>query len=325
MKAWLAAALLLVALPAAALDLEGHRGARGLFPENTLPAFAAALSIGVTTLEFDTGVTRDGVVVVSHNRRLDASITRDASGAWLEHEGPAIRSLTLAELKRYDVGGIRPGSDYAKSFPAQRAIPGTSMPTLHELAELVRKSGNDRVRFNLETKLSPLAPDEAPDPETFAAAIVAAVHAEGIASRTMIQSFDWRTLLLVQRLAPELPTVYLTLERGAGANIWRGRPERSPWLAGFDPKEHGDSVPRTIKTAGGRIWSPNYRDVTDAALAEAKSLGLETVVWTVNDEAEMRLLIKRGVDGIISDYPDRLRAVAAALGLPLPKATPVEP
>jgi glycerophosphoryl diester phosphodiesterase len=325
MRSWIAAALLLFPLPAVSLDIEGHRGARGLFPENTLPAFAAALSIGVTTLEFDTGMTRDGVVVVSHNRRLDPSITRDATGAWLVGEGPAIRTLSLAELKRFDVGGIRPGSDYAKNFATQRAVPSTPIPTLHELVALVRKSGNASVRFNLETKLSPLAPDEAPDPETFAAAIVAAVREEGIAPRTMIQSFDWRTLQLMQRLAPELPTVYLSLERGGGANIWRGRPERSPWLAGFDPKDHGDSVPRTVKAAGGRIWSPNYRDLTDAALAEAKSLGLETVVWTVNDDAEMRHLIARGVDGIISDYPDRLRAVAASLGLPLPTPTPVEP
>jgi glycerophosphoryl diester phosphodiesterase len=327
LSGWRAAAVAfaVAATPAWGLDIEGHRGARGRFPENTLPAFAAALSIGVTTLEFDTGVTRDGVVVISHNRRLDPDITRGPDGAWLVSPGPAIRALTLAELKRYDVGAIRPGSDYAKSFGAQRAVPGTPIPTLHELAELVRRSGNDAVRFNLETKLSPLAPDEAPDPETFAAATVAAVRAEGIVGRTMIQSFDWRTLVLVQRLAPELPTVYLTIERGAGDNIWRSRAERSPWLAGFDPKDQAGSVPRAVQSAGGRLWSPFYRDVTDAALAEAKALGLETVVWTVNDETEMRQLIARGVDGIISDYPDRLRAVAASLGLPLPKATPVAP
>jgi len=316
-------AFLLIASPVLAFDIEGHRGARGLFPENTLPAFAAALSIGVTTLEFDTGVTRDGVVVISHNRRLDAAITR-LDGAWLEGEGPAIRSLTLAELKRYDVGAIRPGSDYARSFPDQRAVPA-AIPTIAELAALVKRAGNTAIRFNLETKLSPLAADEAPDPESFVRSVIAALSEAGIAGRTQLQSFDWRTLQAAQRLAPEIPTVYLTLERGSGDNIWRDRAERSPWLAGFDPRDHGGSLPRAINAAGGRVWSPFWRDLTAEALAEAKALGLATVAWTVNDEAEMRRLIGMGVDGLISDYPDRLRRVAEAEGIAVPPPTPIEP
>ena len=316
----------LAALPAAqAFDLEGHRGTRGHRPENTLPAFALALSIGVDTLELDTGITKDGVVVISHNRSLSPDITKGPDGAYLSAPGPAIHDLTFAELRRYDVGAIRPGSDYARQFPDQLPVPGTTLPTLDELARLVAKSGNARVRFNIETKLSPLAPDETVDPETFARRLVEVVRKSGIAPRTMIQSFDWRTLKIVQKIAPEIPTVCLTLERGPDDTIQRGKPGASPWTAGLDVDDFGGSVPRLVKAAGCAVWSPLFRDVTDAALAEAKSLGLQTVVWTVDAPDDMDALIARGVDGIITDYPDRLRAAMARHGLPLPAPTPVTP
>jgi glycerophosphoryl diester phosphodiesterase len=319
------AALLAGAAPAGAFDLEGHRGARGLLPENTLPAFAKALSIGVSTIELDIGITSDGALAISHNRRLNPDITRGPDGQWLTEEGPTIRSLTLAELEKYDIGGIKPGTRYAKTFAHQLPVPGTHMPTLHDVVALVRKSGNTTVRFDIETKLSPVAPEEAADPETFVRSILAALRAEKIVERTTIESFDWRTLRLFQRLAPEIPTAYLTIQRGGSDNVWRGRPDRSPWLAGFSIADYGESVPRTVKAASGRIWSTYYRDLTDEDLAVAKSLGLKTLVWTVDKPDEMRLLIDRGVDGIITDYPDILRKVMAEKGMKLPPATPVMP
>ena len=318
-------ALALSAAPALALDLQGHRGARGLLPENTLPAFAAALSIGVATLEFDTGITKDGAVIIAHDRTLNPDITRNADGAYVTAPGPVVRALSLAELKTYDVGALREGSNYAKTFADQKAVPGTRMPTLAELAALVRKSGNAAVRFNVETKLSPLAPEETVDPETFATTLVAALRAEGLASRATIQSFDWRTLKIVQRIAPEISTACLTIARGANDNVQAGRDGASPWLAGLDADDFGGAVPRLVHAAGCGIWSPFFRDVTAEALAEAKSLGLKTAVWTVNDRADLIRMVELGVDGIITDYPDRLRAVMAEKGLPLPAATPVAP
>src|SRR6188472_3493310 len=111
-RAVFAAAILAAALPALAFDLQGHRGARGLAPENTLPAFATALSLGVVTLELDTGITKDGVVVVSHDPYLNPDITRGPDGAWLKEKGPPLRTLTFAELQRYDFGRINPQSRY---------------------------------------------------------------------------------------------------------------------------------------------------------------------------------------------------------------------
>jgi len=319
------AACCAASVPAFAFDLEGHRGARGLLPENTLPAFARALSIGVDTLELDTGITSDGIVVISHNRRLDPSITKGPDGAWLTAPGPAIHDLSLAELRRYDVGAIKPDTPYARQFPDQVAVPHTTIPTLDELAALVAKSGNRTVRFNVETKISPAAPAETVEPRAFVETVVKALRKNGVASRAMIQSFDWRTLKLAQQTAVEIPTACLTLERGADANIRRNDPGPNPWLAGLKLADYGGSVPLLVQAAGCRVWSPFFRDMTDATLGEAKSLGLQVVVWTVDEPADMTALLDRGVDGIITDYPDRLRSVLAARGLPLPVATPVTP
>ena len=193
-----------------AFDLQGHRGARGLAPENTLPAFARALTIGVTTLELDAGVTEDGVVVVAHDRRLNPDIARGPDGRWLVGRTRTIHELTFHELSRYDVGRLRPGSDYSKRFPEQRRMDGVRIPKLEEVFELARKAHNGEVRFNIETKLSPLAPDETAAPDVFTRALIQVVRASGVERRTIIQSFDWRTLALVQREAPEIAVAYLT-------------------------------------------------------------------------------------------------------------------
>ena len=158
-----------------AFDLQGHRGARGLLPENTLIGFARALEIGVTTLETDLAVTRDGILVLSHDPVLNPDIARGPDGAWLAAPGPAIHSLTLAELGRYDVGRIRPDSKYAKTFPAQVPSDGQRIPTLAQLFDLADASGKSP-RFNIETKLSPDKPDETPDAETFARLVVEAIR-----------------------------------------------------------------------------------------------------------------------------------------------------
>lgn len=317
--------LLLASAPAGALEVQGHRGTRGHAPENTLPAFAAALSLGVTTLEMDLGVTSDGAVVVAHEPRLHPDLTRWPDGAWLEAPGPALGDLPLAELQRFDVGRMRPGSRYAARFPEQQPADGARVPTLAEVVALTRRAGNDTVRFNLETKLSPHAPDLTLSPEAFAEAVVAAVEAAGIGERTTIQSFDWRSLRAVQALAPHIATACLTVEATWEDNIERGRAGPSPWTAGLDVDDLGGDLPALVDAAGCAVWSPYFGDLTLQALRRAHELGLEVVVWTVNEPDDMGALIEMGVDGIITDYPDRLRAVMAQHRLPLPEPTPVGP
>jgi glycerophosphoryl diester phosphodiesterase len=303
------ATLLAATATAAAFDLQGHRGARGLAPENTLEAFTRALEIGVTTLELDLGVTKDGVVVVSHDRRLNPDHTRDADGKFLDRDGPAIRSMTFAELQRYDVGRLKPGTRYASGFTEQKGVDGARIPALTEVFDLVRRMKADHVRFNIETKLTPTSGDETPDPDAFAAAVVKVVRDAGVAPRVTLQSFDWRTLRAAKRLAPEIARACLTIERGDGDNVQRGRTGPSPWTAGLDIENFGGSTPLLVKGADCNVWSPFYRDVTPHLITEAKALGLKVIPWTVNDVAEMKPLIDAGVDGLITDYPDRLRAV----------------
>jgi glycerophosphoryl diester phosphodiesterase len=307
-----------------AFDLQGHRGARGLLPENTLPGFAKALSIGVTTLETDIAITRDGVLVISHDPSLNPDITRGPDGAFLKGRGPLIVQTDWAELQRYDVGRLNPASRYAQTFSAQQPVDGTRLPTLAELFALVEKSGNREVRFALETKVFPNAPEATLAPEPFARVLISAVRQAGVAARTTILSFDWRTLKVVQAEAPEIGTVYLSAQQRWLDNIGAGSPGPSAWTAGIAHADHG-SVPRMVKAAGGRIWSVYFGDLTPALLKEAQGLGLTVLAWTVNDTAQMSRLIDMGVDGIVTDRPDLLRAEMARRGLPLPRATPVQP
>jgi glycerophosphoryl diester phosphodiesterase len=307
-----------LAVSAAAFDLQGHRGARGLAPENTIEGFATALSIGVATLELDLGMTRDGVVVVHHDIWLNPETTRTPEGNFLALRGPALHALTLAELKRYDVGRLKPGTRYAQTFPEQRAADGARIPTLAEVFELVRRVGAQHVRFNIETKLTPTSDADTADPEAFAAAVAAVVRAAGLADRVTVQSFDWRALAALRRIAPEIVRVCLTAERPGFDTIERDRPGPSPWTAGLDVNDFGGSTPRLVAAASCAVWSPAFRDLTPERHTEAKALGLVVIPWTVNERADMDRLIGMGVDGLITDYPDRLRVVLAERGIPLP-------
>jgi glycerophosphoryl diester phosphodiesterase len=265
-----------------AFDLQGHRGARGHLPENTLPSFALAVEMKVDTLELDVGVTRDGVVVIHHDRRLNPDVARQG-GEWVKAPAPTIHSLSYEELKGYDVGRIRPGSEYATRFPHQKPVDGTHVPRLTDLFQEMKSS---TVRFNIETKLTPSAPDETLPPEPFARALIAEVRKAGVAKRTTIQSFDFRTLKVVEKEAPEIATAYLT----NGAN----------------------SDPAKVHAAGARLWSPDFRDLDAAKVSQARSLGLRIVAWTVNEPEDIRKVLALKLDGIISDYPDRVRGALKA-------------
>jgi glycerophosphoryl diester phosphodiesterase len=319
-----AAASAQVATPAAPFDLQGHRGARALWPENTLPGFAYALGVGVTTIETDIAITRDGVLLLAHDPALNADITRGSDGRFLGSRGAAIATQTATEVAQYDVGRIKPGTDYARQFPAQTSVDGTRIPRLQELFDLARKAGNEQVRFAIETKVTPQAPEETLPPDEFARRVITEIRQAGMEQRSSVLSFDWRTLQVVQKEAPGIPTVYLTIQQPSFNNIAAGRPGGSPWTAGFQHQDHG-SVPRMIKAAGGHAWSSFWRDLTPASVREAQDLGLQVLAWTVNDGPTMARLMDMGVNGIVTDRPDLLRAEMQRRGMPLPRATPVQP
>jgi glycerophosphoryl diester phosphodiesterase len=267
------------------------------------------------------------VVVVGHDPSINPDIAR-LEGRWLDAKGPAIHTLSFAELSRYDVGRLKPGTAYANRYPEQVAADGTRYARLSEVFALARRLGNRHVRFNIEMKVSPLAPGETLPPEDFARAVVGEIRAAGMARRATLQAFDWRALQAAQKLAPEIETVYLTAQQrfldnvctGPGAGVPTLAADEcgaSAWTAGFQLKALR-SVPRMVKAAGGAVWSPEYRDIDPARLHEARELGLRVVVWTVNDPAQIARMLDLGVDGIISDRPDLVRAEMARRGLRLP-------
>src|ERR1700761_3391017 len=188
--AMVAAILFCISGDVMAFDIEAHRGGRALFPENTLQSFANALTMGVNTLELDIGVTKDGAIVVSHERKLNPDLARGPDGKYIAPSGTPFVQLSLDEVKKYDVGQIRPGSAYAAQFPDQHAVPGTPIPTLIEVFELVRKSGDASVHFNIETKIDPNHPEESPDPQRFVSLLLDLLRAEDMTDRVTVQSFD---------------------------------------------------------------------------------------------------------------------------------------
>lgn len=291
-----------------ALDLQGHRGARGLAPENSLAGFEVALRHGVTTLELDIAITRDGVLVIHHDLGLNPDVTRDAHGRWLDKPSAPIHTLSWAELQTFDVGRLKPGSRYATTYPEQQPIDGTRIPRLSDLFDLVKRGGHEQVRFAIETKINPLLPESTLAPEPFAEAVVAEIRQAGMQQRSQILSFDWRTLAHVQKIAPEVATVYLTAQQRWLDNVGAGRSDASPWTAGLRYSEHG-SVPKLIKAAGGRLWSVYFGDLDRNSVQEAHALGLKVLVWTVNDAATMGRMLDLGVDGLITDRPDVAREV----------------
>jgi glycerophosphoryl diester phosphodiesterase len=301
-------------------ELSGHRGARGLRPENTLPAFSEALSIGVSTLEMDAAVTKDGVVVISHDPFLDSNITRGLDGKWIEGGRRLIKDMTLKELQTYDVGRIRPGSDYAKQFSSQVPVDGTRIPTLSAVIELVRTSQLKEVELSIEPKFDPT--DETKptsDREPLARAVIEALRKANFAQRSYIQSFDWALLRIVRRIAPEFRIVYDTTGRPGDDTVGLGAETRSKWTDDFDVNKY-KSVVHAIKAAGGKYWSVDSWDLDAAQVKTAHELGIRVAVWTVNEPEEMAKFIRMGVDGIITDYPDRLRKVLSESGITVPKA-----
>lgn len=248
--------------------------------------------------------------MLSHDSRLNPDLVRDPEGKWIEPPGPRLIALSLEELKRYDIGRLNPDTRYGKRLPDQKPADGERFPTLAELYQL----GGSGRRYNLETKVDPNRPDETVPPEIFAKVVVDEVRKAGMERVTSIQSFDWRTLVEVKKLAPEIETVCLTMET---PRINTVKPTPSPWLAGFDVTP-GGSLQEQIKAVGCSTWSPPWTNLTAENVAASHRLGLKVIPWTVNEPGDMAMVIGLKVDGMITDYPERGLQIMKEKGLKLP-------
>ena len=286
----------------------GHRGAAGLAPENTLSAFALACEVGVDAVELDVLVSADGEVVVYHDFRLKPEITRSPDGKWLESSlKRKIKDLRLIDIKTYDVGRLKPGTRYSRRYPEQIPIDGERIPTLREVIRLVKEQCCKKTELWVEIKTTPEKPGLTPPPELVTETVIKVLNEENIADRTRILSFDWRNLVHAQKIAPSISTVYLSLEGVRLNNIKRGQPGASTWLAGLDIDDFSGSIPHVIEASGGRYWAPYYKHLTVSSLQTAHKLGLKVYVWTPDADVAMKRLIEMGVDGIITNRPDRLK------------------
>lgn len=335
-----------LAAPARRAEVYAHRGVRAFSPENTLPAFEAALRIGADVIDMDVVLTRDDQVVLSHDPVLNPDIVRDERGRFLapsrealrlrppaqraEYERRyAVRGLTLAELGRFDVGRLNPDSAYARFFPDQVPVDGARMPTLREVVRLAERATGGKTRFQIEMKTEPGRPDYSPPPGAFAAAVYRVLEQEGIVDRVEVHAFDFRCLQELQKLDRRVRTAYLTSrdnEPGGADSFYGPDPKTAGlWTGGQLVRDHGGSIPAMVKALGGSAWDPEDAQLTKASLDEAHRLGLRVVVWswperlgTAFDAGLTARMIDWGVDGIITDDPGRLASMLAARGFRTP-------
>jgi glycerophosphoryl diester phosphodiesterase len=264
-------------LDAGTLDVQGHRGCRGLMPENTLPAFEMAIALGVTTLELDLQVTRDGVLVVYHDPKISAARCRRDGGAKLP--GPAFRDVTWDELADVDCGS-RPDSEH----PEQRVSPGARIPRLEQVLDLAARAPYPvqvSIEIKLQDKHTALTVGE------IARLLAAALAERDLTERAIVQSFDPRALFAMREVAPEIRRSILVRKR-------------AQYL-------------RFIDDGTADILSPKYVNLTEADVEQLRRRKVPVIPWTVNDPADIRRMIRWGVDGIISDHPDRVIAACEEL------------
>lgn len=266
------------------MDVQGHRGSRGLMPENTIPAFIKAIDLGVTTLEMDAVISKDGKVVVSHEPFLSHVICRDPQGFEISEEEEKeynLYEMTYEEISECDCGSrIHPG------YPEQQKL-SINKPLLSEVISeveaYINKNELRAVRYNIETKST----EEGdgiyhPEPKEFVDRLMNVIQEKGIAERTTLQSFDVRTL---QYAHDEYPNMELALLVGNAKSI-----ESNLEQLGFTPE----------------IYSPYYKLVRKKTVQQARGKGMKIIPWTVNKPKDIRRMIELRVDGIISDYPDRV-------------------
>jgi glycerophosphoryl diester phosphodiesterase len=280
------------------IEIVGHRGARGLFPENTREGFRSALALGVRAFELDVGLTADGVAVVTHDLSLNRAIVRDEHGRWLRKPGPPIHRLTFDALQEYDVGRIRPRSPYRLLHRRQIPCDGARIPRLEDVLRLAPEAS-----FLIELKTDPRFPDHTASPERMAEAVLDVVDRTAMARQVAIESFDWRGPRHVRRLRPDIALAWLTRPATVRAAVlwWDRTPPRR-------------GVPAAVAAEGGKTWAPAWESLSRANIQAAHALGLRVLPWTVNRRAAMRRLADWGADGLITDRPDlAMRTVQSAM------------
>ncbi|MFC4591647.1 glycerophosphodiester phosphodiesterase family protein [Sphaerisporangium corydalis] len=297
------------------VEIHGHRGARGLRPENTLPGMAYTLELGVHAIELDVTLTADRKLVLTHDLTVSSVTSTDTVPATpgdpaFPYVGKPIGSLSLAQLRTLDVGVRRPPGGSDRFTRTQVPIPGTRMPTLGAVLGLVGAYGADGVRLDVELKTDPTRPGISPDPRMLTEMVVAELDQHDRLDRSAILSFDWSVLRAAEGLVSRR---FALVERDTLTPAWLGLRH---------DEDFGGDIAAAAASIGATTLSCHRTLVDETLMGRAARAGLPVVAWTVNETAEASRMIDLGVGGIVTDYPGRMRELWAQRGLPLPEPVP---
>ena len=288
------------------IKIYGHRGARGDLPENTLDSFQYLFDHLIGAYETDILISKDLIPVIIHDFKLDPSFTQDGNGEWITDENIKIFDLTYKELSKYDVGTLNKLSKYGRNFANQKSLPNQKIPKLEDLLNLTAKNQSENLIINLEIKSTPAQENLTPLPEEMVRLVLDVVNNSALNDKIIYSSFDWRVLREIKDQNPHAPRAYLTELQQSGSKICGTIYNQSPWMD-FLPLKNAVELPRLIASLGGRAWHPYYRDISKKMIDISHEENLTVNVWTVNDEDDMLKMIEYGVDGIMTDYPLRLK------------------
>ena len=288
------------------VKIYGHRGARGDLPENTLDSFEYLFENNINAYETDILISKDLIPVITHDFRLDPSFTKDEEGDWITDENIKIFDLTYNEISKFDVGSLNKLTRYGRRFLNQRSLENQKIPKLDELLELSSKNLSKDTIINLEIKSTPDEKNLTPGPKEMVQIVLNDIKKSNLQDKIIISSFDWRILREVKNQSPEISRAYLTFQQEKGMKIKKTIYSKSPWIDHI-PLTIVYDLPKIIKELGGSAWHPYYKDINKKAVKDAHDYNLPVNVWTVNDEYNMLKMIEYEVDGIMTDYPLKLK------------------
>jgi glycerophosphoryl diester phosphodiesterase len=288
------------------IKIYGHRGARGDLPENTLDSFKYLFENNINAYETDILISKDLIPVITHDFRLDPSFTKDEEGDWITDENIKIFDLTYDEISKFDVGSLNKLTRYGRRFLNQRSLENQKIPKLDELLKLSSKNLSQDTIINLEIKSTPDEKNLTPGPKEMVQIVLNDIKKSNLQDKIIISSFDWRILREVKNQSPEISRAYLTFQQEKGLKIKKTIYSKSPWIDHI-PLTIVYDLPKIIKELGGSAWHPYYKDINKKAVKDAHDYNLPVNVWTVNDEYNMLKMIEYEVDGIMTDYPLKLK------------------
>ena len=283
----------------------GHRGARGLFPENSMVGFENILKMGVTLIELDVVFSKDKTPIITHDHTINPSTSRDVDGEFV-NENIKVSSLTVEQIKNYEIGRLDLDSDYGRRFPEQAQLDGIYMPTLQELFEKMQQPEFEQMRLMVEIKSEPNYLSQ--DRENIASLVIKQIREANLSNKVLLHSFDWLLLSEFKKKDPKITTSFLT-KKGYQNESENYYPSQ---VFMQDAAGYSNSVPEKISALGGSVWCPYFKDITRDRLLAARENNLIVVVWTLNELDDIEAMIELGVDAIVTDYPPRVMSALRA-------------